>query len=70
MLFLTADVKILAIFKLEVRLSTNMQPTDEGFDKLNLIIHNLTKRLQGGPSGRGKPPVELDLGCSAILPGQ
>ena len=26
--------------------------------------------LQGGPSGRGKPPVELDLGCSAILPGQ
>ena len=31
----------------------------------------LTKQLvQGGPSGRGKPPVELDLGCSAILPGQ
>ena len=26
--------------------------------------------LQGGPSGRGKPPVDLDLGCSTILPGQ
>ena len=24
---------------------------------------------QGGPSGRGKPPVDLDLGCSTILPG-
>ena len=66
MLFLTADVKILAIFKLEVRLSTNMQPTDEGFDKLNLIILNLTKRLQGGPSGRGKPPVESNVPPSCL----
>ena len=27
-------------------------------------------RLQGGPSGHGKPPVDLDLTCSVILPGQ
>ena len=27
-------------------------------------------RLQGDPSGLFKPPVDLDLGCSAILPGQ
>ena len=26
--------------------------------------------VQGGPSGRGKPPVELNWRCSAILPGQ
>ena len=29
-----------------------------------------TKHLQGGPSGSGKPPVDLDLGCSTILTGQ
>ena len=23
--------------------------------------------IQGGPSGRGKPPIDLDLGCSTIL---
>ena len=26
--------------------------------------------LQGGPNGRGKPPVDLDLGCYTILPGE
>ena len=28
------------------------------------------EELQGDPSGWLKPPVDLDLGCSAILPGQ
>ena len=27
-------------------------------------------QLQGDPSGWLQPPVDLDLGCSAILPGQ
>ena len=31
---------------------------------------SLSYTLQGGPSGRGKPPVELNWGCSTNLPGQ
>ena len=32
--------------------------------------HERLVRLQGGPSGRGKPPIELNWGCSTILPVQ
>ena len=30
----------------------------------------LELQVQGGPSGRGKPPVDSALGYSVILPGQ
>ena len=42
--------------------SRNLQP------KTQVSISH--RRLQGDPSGWLKPPVDLDLGCSAILPGQ
>ena len=39
-----------------------------------LLLHALLKYslkiLQGDPSEWQKPPVDLDLGCSLILPGQ
>ena len=31
---------------------------------------DLEEKTQGDQSGRQKPPVDLGLGCSAILPGQ
>ena len=34
------------------------------------VLDNVTNKLQGDPSGWLKPPVDLDLGCSTILPGQ
>ena len=38
--------------------------------ELNFWRFHFQRVLQGDKSGRRKPPVDLDLGCSTIMPGQ